>query len=65
MTHGPDQLAQVQLPAELVAQLEQLIEQLSESSLARFANVDREVVLRIALARGLEVLAEDLEPTVH
>jgi len=49
----------VEIPRELAEQIEALVERMSESSLARYAQIDREVALRIALARGLEALGED------
>lgn len=49
----------VEIPRELAEQIERLVARIAESDLARYASVDREVALRIALARGIEALGED------
>ena len=49
----------VEIPAELLEQVEQLVARLEGSGLSRYARIDRDVALRIALARGIEALCED------
>jgi hypothetical protein len=49
----------VEIPRELAEQVERLVERMAQTPLARYAQIDREVALRIALARGIEALGED------
>ena len=55
-THSP---RMVEIPEELAKQLEELVERIANSDLARHVRVDAEVALRIALARGLEALLDE------
>ena len=49
----------VEIPAELAEQVDELVERMSTTTLARYVRINRDVALRIALARGIEALTED------
>lgn len=49
----------VEIPAELAEQVDELVERMADSTLARYVRINRDVALRIALARGIEALTED------
>ena len=49
----------VELPDEVLEQLQELVEQLRATPLGQLTRIDRSVALRIALARGIEALHDD------
>lgn len=49
----------VEIPEELARQIEELVAELGDTDLARYVRVNRDVALRIALARGIEALREE------
>lgn len=49
----------VEIPEELARQIEELVDRFADSDLARYVRVNRDVALRLALARGIEALREE------
>jgi len=65
MMHVDTHPTRVELPDELLEQLQELVEQLRASPLGQLTRVDRSVALRIALARGIEALHQDSQSAVE
>ncbi|MBS2032232.1 MAG: hypothetical protein JST54_30310 [Deltaproteobacteria bacterium] len=61
MMDTPTHPTRVELPEELLEQLQELVEQLRATPMGQLTRVDRSVALRIALARGIEALHDETQ----